>query len=285
MNNQAMVTEREVRKTIVERAITNGTVRYIFAREKKIEAFVKRHYTLRGALKIHSHALGWDLIRVPINIIWSVLNIVLALVAFIAKVIRLRRLHEFIQRIPPGLETDMDKEISWLLVTELLDLPHQDGSRRSDKDALMEEVMKDPDLRRLLDEELECLVHLKDNPGFREELDRKLAEYGVTRTGAADLASNVVLLVSSKFALGQASFGALSAGSAVSASVAKTIARLWHDFDDAVRSSRMDVYFKRGSRLSHHALAWRVRHSFLSYYPIRPHSTLTHGVLTPPRLC
>jgi hypothetical protein len=224
MNNQSMVTEREVRKTIVERAITNGTIRYIFAREKKIDAFVKRHYTFRGALKIHSHALGWDLIRVPINIIWSVFNIVLALVAFIAKVIRLRRLHEFIQRIPPGLETDMDKEISWLLVTELLELPHNDGSRRSDKDALMEEVMKDPDLRRLLDEELEGLVHLKDNPGFREELDRKLAEYGATRTGTADLASNVVLLVSSKFALGQASFGALSAGSAVSASVAQTIA-------------------------------------------------------------
>ena len=224
MNNQSMVTEREVRKTIVERAITNGTIRYIFAREKKIDAFVKRHYTFRGALKIHSHALGWDLIRVPINIIWSVFNIVLALVAFIAKVVRLRRLHECIQRIPPGLETDMDKEISWLLVTELLELPHQDGSRRSDKDALMEEVMKDPDLRRLLDEELECLVHLKDNPGFRAELDRNLAEYGVTRTGAADLASNAVLLVSSKFALGQASFGALSAGSAVSASVAKTIA-------------------------------------------------------------
>jgi Family of unknown function (DUF6635) len=77
MNNQSMVTEREVRKTIVERAITNGTIRYIFAREKKIDAFVKRHYTFRGALKIHSHALGWDLIRVPINIIWSVFNIVL----------------------------------------------------------------------------------------------------------------------------------------------------------------------------------------------------------------
>jgi len=224
MNNQSMVTEREVRKTIVERAITTGTIRYIFAREKKIDAFVKRHYTFRGALNMHSHALGWDLIRVPINIIWSVFTMVLALVAFIAKVIRLRRLHEFMKRIPPGLETDMDKEISWLLVTELLELPHKDGSRRSDKDALMEEVMKDPDLRRLLDEELECLVHLKDNPGFREELDRKLAEYGAIRTGAADLASNVVLLVSSKFALGQASFGALSAGSAVSASVAQTIA-------------------------------------------------------------
>jgi hypothetical protein len=88
----------------------------------------------------------------------------------------------------------------------------------------MEEVMKEPELRRLLDEELQGLVHLTDTPGLREELDRKLAEYGVTRTGAADLASNVVLLVSSKFALGQASFGALSAGSAVAAAVAKTIA-------------------------------------------------------------
>jgi hypothetical protein len=174
MNHQSMVTEREVRKTIVERAITNGTIRYILAREKQIDAFVKRHYTLRGALNIHAHALGWDLIRVPVNIMWSVLNIVLALVACMAKVIRLRRLQEFMKHMPPGLETDMDQEISWLLVTELLELPHQDGSRRSDKDALMEEVMQDPDLRRLLDEELACLVHLKDTPGFVKRLTENL---------------------------------------------------------------------------------------------------------------
>ena len=113
MNNQSMVTEREVRKTIVERAITNGTLRYIVAREQNIDAFVKRHHTLRGALNIHAHALGWDLIRVPINIMWSVLNIVVALVACMAKVMRWRRLHAFLKRMPPGLETDMDREISW----------------------------------------------------------------------------------------------------------------------------------------------------------------------------
>ncbi|MGA9164007.1 MAG: DUF6635 family protein [Thiobacillus sp.] len=214
----------EVRRAAIESAITSGTTRYILGRDKKIDEFVKRHYSFRGALKIHSHAVGLDIIRVPVNIVWSLVNIFLALVGLIAKVIRLHRIQDFVKRIPPGLETDMDKQISWLIVTELLELPHRAGSRISTNDALMAEIMKDPGLRSLIEEELESLDQLKANPKFKEELNRKLAEYGATRTGAADLASNVVLLVTSQFAIGQASFGALSAGSAVSASVAQSIA-------------------------------------------------------------
>ena len=214
----------DVRMATIEQAITNGTLHYILGRKKKIDEFVKKHYSFRGALKIHSHAIGLDIIRVPINIIWSVANIFLALLGVIAKLFHFNRIHGFIKKIPPGLETDMDKQICWLIITELLELPYEKGSKRSDNDALMAEIMKDSALRRLIEEELEGLDHLKSNPKFKEELNRKLAEYGSTRTGIADLASNAVLLVTSKFALGQASFGALSAGSAVSASIAQSIA-------------------------------------------------------------
>lgn len=224
MNDRAATGNVESRHLIIQRAITRGTSRYIAARRMKVNAFVKNNYSFRGALRIHSHALGWDLIRVPVNVIWSIFNIVLAFASFISKRVGWKTLHERIGRIPPGLETDMDKEINRLIITELLELPYQDVGYISEKDALMQEIMRDPVLQRLLDKELGDLARLKDDPRLREELERKLKEYSATRLAAADLASNVLLLVSSKIALGNASFGVLSAGSAVSASIAQAMA-------------------------------------------------------------
>ena len=205
---------------IIGKAITAGADRYVCERERRIGEFVRRHYSFRGALKIHSHALGLDIVRVPVNIIWSVVNIFLALLGLVAGLVRLKKLQNWIKKIPPGLETDMDRQISWLIVTELLELPYQQGHKVSDKDALMTEVLKDTELQTLLNEVLDSFSEPAKSPEFKAKLDAKLAEYAATRTASSDLASNATLLVTSKVTLGQASFGALSAGTAVSATVA-----------------------------------------------------------------
>lgn len=227
MNNSATnngkLTEAEA-KAIIRQAMTNGADRYIRGCESRVDDFVRRHYSFRGALRIHTHAIGWDIVRVPINIIWSVVNFLLAVLSFLAGLARLRRLQEWIRRVPPGLVTDMDRQISWLVVTELLQLPYEHGSQKSNRDALMEEIVKDPSLQQLLNEKLDAVQVPSQNPEFRGKLQDKLAEYGATRTGSADLVSNVTLLITSKAVLGQASFGALSAGTAVSAAVAHSVA-------------------------------------------------------------
>lgn len=211
-------------RAIIRQAISRGAARYVEGCESRVNDFVREHYSLRGALRIHAHAIGWDIVRVPLNILWSVVNLLLALLGFLAGLARLRKLQQWIRRIPPGLVTDMDRQISWLVVTELLQLPYQHGGITSDRDALMEEIVKDPALQQLLNEKLEAFQGPSGDPDFRSKLQTKLAEYGATRTGSADLVSNVTLLITSKAVLGQASFGALSAGSAVSAVVAHSVA-------------------------------------------------------------
>lgn len=220
-------TEAET-KAIIQQAIANGSDRYIQGCESRIDDFVSRHYSFRGALRIHSHALGWDIVRVPINIIWSVVYLALAVLGFLAGLARLRRLQTWLRRVPPGLVTDMDRQISWLVVTELLQLPYQRGTQASHRDTLMEEIVKDPALQHLLNDKLDAaqgpFKGPSHDPDFRGKLQAKLAEYGATRTGSADLVSNVTLLITSKAVLGQAAFGALSAGTAVSAAVAHSVA-------------------------------------------------------------
>ncbi|PWQ96790.1 DUF6635 family protein [Leucothrix arctica] len=209
---------------LIGKAITVGSGSYIGEREKRIGDFVRRHYSFRGALKIHRHAFGWDLIRVPVNILLSVVRTLLALFGFLAGLVGLKKPKDWIKKIPLGLQTNMDRQISWLIVTELLELPYQQGQKISDNDALMTEVLKDPHLRSLLNEKLDTLSEPAKSPEFRAKLDAKLAEYGATRTASSELATSTTLLVTSKIALGQASFGALSAGAAVSAAVANSAA-------------------------------------------------------------
>jgi len=212
------------RHAIVESAVAEGTKRYIKQCNQRIEPFITKHYSFSGALKIHSHALGLDVVRVPVNIIWSLINIILAILGLAAKAVGLKKISEKIKSIPPGIETDMDKQIKWLVITELLELPFTDGKRTSNKDALMDEILKDTKLKSFIDQELNELRCLHNQPEFKEKIDKKLAEYGATRTGSADLASNIALLISSRWALGQASYGALSAGYTVSALIAQSIA-------------------------------------------------------------
>ena len=209
---------------VIERAVSSGVERYIASRLEKIPAFVARHYSFRGALQIHALAIGWDLVRVPLNILWSVVNLLLACFGLLAKVFGLRSLSRLIAKVPQGLETDMDRQIKWLVVSELLEMPCSDGSRESARDALMEAIMNDPQLADLIERELVSLGSKADSMQAWRDVDAKLAEYGATRTGTADLASNVMVVLSSKMVLGKASYGALGAGSAVSAALANSVA-------------------------------------------------------------
>lgn len=215
---------RSETEPVIREAIASAAAGYIQGCESRIDGFVQRHYSFRGALEVHSHAIGWDIIRVPLNILWSVANIFLAITAFLAGLLQLKKLAGWIKRIPPGLKTDLDRQISWLVVTELLQLPYEQGGKKSTRDALMEEILKDPSLQLLLNEKLAAFDGPSGDPQFQRRVNAKLAEYDSTRNGSADLASNVVLLVSSKLVMGETSFGALNAGTTVAAAVAHSVA-------------------------------------------------------------
>ena len=45
--------------------------RYLASRRECVDAFVDRHFSLTGALRLHRQAIGWDLLRVPANLLLS----------------------------------------------------------------------------------------------------------------------------------------------------------------------------------------------------------------------
>lgn len=215
---------------VVENAISNGVKRYIAQRRAMVDAFVIKHYSIKGAAKLHRHALGWDLIKVPINIVLSIFNLLMAVVTFIADLVLPKSISSKIRRTPFVVKTKMDTELEQLIVNELLDLPCSNDPHNSNKDALLKAIFDDPQLQKAINNELEAFIANHPNARYsQEELLKKFKEYAAARTATADLASNAALLLYTKMTMGTAAFGSLSAGSALASSVAQSaaIANFW----------------------------------------------------------
>ena len=141
MTNSGRLTgQRDLAGTIVRDAAR----RYIANRRERVDAFVDRHFTLAGSLALHRHAMGWDLLRAPVNLFLTVP----ALAAKFASRAARRAGHERLAARLAGrrfmFETDLACEIEWLVATELLEIPCVQRDRASLRDALAETVLADP---------------------------------------------------------------------------------------------------------------------------------------------
>ncbi len=210
---------------LITNAISKGIKRYIEQRRVMVNEFVITHYSIRGAAKLHRHAFGWDLVKVPINIVLSVFNLVMALFTFIADITLPKSISAKIRKTPFVVKTRVDKELEQLIISELLELPCSDDRQGHSKDALMKAILDDEALQNVFNNELDAFV--ANHPDARysqEELLRKFTEYAAARTATADLASNAALLLYTKITMGTAAFGSLSAGTALASSVAQSTA-------------------------------------------------------------
>ena len=209
---------------IVIRAVNRGIERYIQSRKNMVPGFVRENYSLKGSLRLHRKAIGSDLIMVPINILWSVVKIAFVISSILIRKIGLEKLANKIDSVPQGFETNVEKQINWLIYSELLEIPYEQENRRSTKDAFLDEIMKDKELSGIIEGYLLKIKMHHNNPEFRDNIEKKLREYGTTRISASELASNILLIASSYATLNRASFGALGAGKLLSAAFAKSIA-------------------------------------------------------------
>lgn len=76
-----------------------------------IDQFIRRHYRLPGSLRLHRRALGWDLLRAPVNVVLAPLLLLVRLVSMTAHLVRLRRLSEFTARLVPQFRSDVGAAI------------------------------------------------------------------------------------------------------------------------------------------------------------------------------
>ena len=58
--------------------------RYLASRRECVDVFVDRHFSLTGTLQLHRPAIGWDLLRVPANLLLSPATLAVSVASRIA---------------------------------------------------------------------------------------------------------------------------------------------------------------------------------------------------------
>ena len=97
--------------------------KYIDSRYEKVQPFVKQYFSLGGALRLNRKALGYDLVKGPFNIFWALPYTGLKATSSLLKKMKAEKISCYIDKLPQGFETNVQKEIKWLIYTELLEIP------------------------------------------------------------------------------------------------------------------------------------------------------------------
>ncbi len=204
---------------LAEQAVNRAIKKYIDSRKRKVPEFVKKHFSLRGALGLNRNALGSDLYKAPANILWFLPYIGLKTSFFLLKKAGLKRTSSFVERLPVGFTTNVQKEVNWLVFTELLETPYIQGKRQSKKDSLLEKILDQPEISSLFNAELSSIYSRSLNPEFRLALEEYLLEYSKNRTAASEMAGSLISLSAGATMFHKMTPGALTAGGALATAI------------------------------------------------------------------
>lgn len=217
--------EKTMARDDLKRKITKEAINtYIEKRHKMVEPFVDKHFSFKGAWHINKKAFGKDMLKTPANVAWSIPYLGVKGFGFVASKLGAENFSDKIKRVPQGFTTDVQREVEWLVYTELFELPSKQKDRVSKKDALLDEIFRHPMVVEELGESLGEINKMSDDKKFRSDLEKKLAEYTSSRTAAADIASSMLSFAAGYAAFQKATPGALGAGSAVAAATAQSAA-------------------------------------------------------------
>lgn len=196
--------------------MTLGTERYFNACRAAVPAFVDRHFRYPGAFRTNRLAVGGDMLRAPINLLWApVYGLVCLLRALIRGRPGLAGLDAALGRVPDGLTTRVQRHISERIVRELLN----PGPGRELEDYLIEA------LREAYDHQHPGHVDISQFRSLIAPLmDDALTQYRVTRTASADITNNLSCTVLGAFTFQKFTPGGIGIAIVLASMIAKALA-------------------------------------------------------------
>jgi len=198
--------------------VRDAVHRYIESRRERIDAFVGRHFTLAGSAALHRRALGWDLLRAPANLFLAGPALAVKLTALAARRLGMARPAAWLAGRRLLLETEVAREIEWLVATEFLEVPCRRRDRGSSRDALAETILADERAAGLL------VAPAGAAPDFRQRLAAAVETYLGSRIATAEVTTGFVAAGLGAVVLKQATPGLVTLSSAVAAMIAQQTA-------------------------------------------------------------
>ena len=209
---------------LARQIVMDGFDRYLTRERERIDPFVDEHFSFSGTLKLHRHAVGWDMLRAPANVAAAVPQFWLMAGSKLARRAGWERGANWMGERQIVMETAVAQEIEWLVHTELLQLPYRRGARESTRDALTEAVFADPRIETVSRLVLEAIGRHTNDPEYRRNLERKLADYTRSREAAAEITAAIISAAVGAIAFNQMTPGVMSLGPAAAGAAAQSAA-------------------------------------------------------------
>ncbi len=191
---------------------------YFDARRAMIDGFVARHFTWPGTLRLHGAALGWDILRAPVNVLLSPILVLTRIHAYLCRRVGWRGTADWLSRRRILLRTSVARRVEVLIVTDLLDLPLDEGAAARNPSALALAVLAAPQFREM--------IRTRPSAAEAEALGQRIAgalgEYAGARSAVAEMTTTLCVLVVGALAFQALTPGMISMAPGVADAMART---------------------------------------------------------------
>lgn len=157
-------------------------------RRAEVDAFVARHFTWPGTVRLHRAALGLDVLRAPVNVVMSPLLLLMRLVAWVVRRLGLARAADWLAGRQLILRTDVAARVEAAVLTELLRVP--DAALARSRDAQTRAILAAPEYRAAL----RSRESVAEAQAMAERISAAVAEYSGTRSAIAEFTSALFAL-------------------------------------------------------------------------------------------
>ncbi|WP_170574801.1 DUF6635 family protein [Ruegeria atlantica] len=164
---------------------------YFTDRRAEVDVFVARHFTWPGTLLLHRSALGWDILRAPMNVVLSPILVLTRIAAYLCRRARWRGGSEWLASRRILLRTTVARRVEACVVTDLLQLSLAQGAAARSPDALSRAILAAPKFR--------AMIRKRESAADAEALGHRMAgaisEYAATRSAVAEMTTVLCALV------------------------------------------------------------------------------------------
>lgn len=176
---------------------------YFAARRAQVPPFVARHFTLPGTLHLHRAALGWDILKAPINVLLSPVFVLTRIAAYVCYLVGLQGAAGWLARRRILLRTAVSKLVEVHIATDLLELPNTRDTVTYGQGELLHTVLAAPQFREMIRKRESAT----DARALGQRVADALTEYAATRSAVAEMTTAMCTL-----AVGALTFQALTPG-------------------------------------------------------------------------
>lgn len=172
-------------------------------RQDQIDAFVRRHFTWPGTLRLHRAAVGGDIWRTPANVFLSPIFVMTRLAAWTCDRLRLVRAAAWLRNRRLQLRTAVAAKVEVAVLTELLDVPLDHADTVPDREALCRAILSAPGLREVI----RARTTVAGTQVMAARIAGVIRDYASTRSAIAEFTTALITL-----AIGAIVFQAVTPG-------------------------------------------------------------------------